>query len=115
MLTQSLLVEVFTALIDNCLSYGRAAIAPVVSISARRQGGDVVILIDDNGIGIPEVYRDRVFNVFEQLDAANAQSGTGIGLALAKKIVESINGKIWIETADLGGTRVLFSLPQSKG
>lgn len=111
-LEQSLLVDVFTALIDNSLSYGRAGTAPVVRISAGRHGGGVVFAVDDNGIGIAECYRDRVFNVFEQLEAGNAQSGTGIGLALTKKIVESINGKVWIETSDLGGARVLFSLPK---
>ena len=105
------LVEVFAALIDNSLSYGRNGVPPVVGISAVWQGHNVVIAVADNGIGIPEEFRERVFDVFERLHPGTDQSGTGIGLALARKIIEASAGKVWIETVETDGTRVLFSLP----
>ncbi|MBF0563133.1 MAG: hypothetical protein HQL37_14220, partial [Alphaproteobacteria bacterium] len=109
------LVDVFSALIDNSLSYIRDGVSSTIRIGAERQGGNVVVTVEDNGIGIPEKFRERVFNVFERLHPEKGLPGTGIGLALVRRIIESAQGKVWIEASPAGGTRVLFSLPGKKG
>lgn len=109
------LTDVFAALIDNGLSYARAGQAPVILVEAEPRGREVVLAIEDNGIGIPEEYQERVFNVFERLDPGCSPLGTGTGLAVVRKIVELANGKVWIETAGSGGTRVVLTLPSGEG
>ena len=108
------LADVFHALIDNSLAHGRAGVPPIIGISAKPRGTDIVFSVEDNGTGIPEEFRERVFNVFERLHPEIGLAGTGIGLALVRKIIETSMGKTWIESAQSGGTRVLFSLPGSK-
>ena len=65
----------------------------------------------DNGIGIAPEYADKVFVIFQRLHARDEYAGTGIGLALCKKIVEHSGGRIWIDTAHTDGTRIAFTLP----
>ena len=67
--------------------------------------------VSDNGIGIAEEFVDKVFVIFQRLHGRDAYSGTGIGLALCKKIVEHHGGTIWIDTAYPNGTRFRFTLP----
>lgn len=80
-------------------------------------GGETIVRVTDNGLGIPPDARERVFGMFEQLDpdARSAVSGTGMGLALCKRIVERHGGAIWIEEPDGSGTRICFSLPSVAG
>jgi light-regulated signal transduction histidine kinase (bacteriophytochrome) len=65
----------------------------------------------DNGIGIPEEFADKVFVIFQRLHVRDAYSGTGIGLALCKKIIEHHGGTIWLDTSYTDGTRIRFTLP----
>jgi light-regulated signal transduction histidine kinase (bacteriophytochrome) len=67
--------------------------------------------VSDNGIGIPGEFADKVFVIFQRLHGRDAYSGTGIGLALCKKIVEHHGGNIWIDTSNTEGTRFQFTLP----
>jgi signal transduction histidine kinase len=67
--------------------------------------------VSDNGIGIPQEFADKVFVIFQRLHGRDAYSGTGIGLALCKKIVEHHGGNIWIDSSYTGGTRFQFTLP----
>lgn len=67
--------------------------------------------LSDNGPGIAPEYRERVFRVFEQLGTSSGPAGTGVGLAIVRRIVESSGGRIWIEASALGGCRVVFTLP----
>lgn len=106
------LADVFGALIDNAITYTRTGVPPRVHIAADARDDETVLSVSDNGIGIPAEFHARVFRVFEQLDHRPGLPGTGIGLALAKKIVDSLGGRIWIEQPDGPGTRMCFSLPR---
>lgn len=104
------LVDLLEALVGNALTHTAPGVPPVVRISSEDRGEMIRVRIEDNGPGIPEEYRQRVFGVFERL-ATNPQAGTGIGLAIARRIVESRGGVVWIESSPLGGTAVIFDLP----
>jgi signal transduction histidine kinase len=71
--------------------------------------------VSDNGIGIGAEFVDKVFVIFQRLHGRDAYGGTGIGLALCKKIVEYHGGNIWIDTSYQGGTRINFTLPRMEG
>ena len=106
------LLQVFQNLISNGLKYKRDGIAPVVTIIAEEQPDQWVFQIQDNGKGIFEEYFDQIFIVFQRLHARGEYSGTGIGLSIVKKIVERMEGKIWL-TSEIGkGTTFHFSIPK---
>ncbi len=69
--------------------------------------------VTDNGIGIPAEFAEKVFVIFQRLHGRDAYGGTGIGLAMCKKIVEHHGGRIWIDTEYTDGTRICFTLPAS--
>ncbi|HUR49776.1 MAG TPA: ATP-binding protein [Acidimicrobiales bacterium] len=106
----SLLRLLFGNLFGNALKYRREDLAPVVQVSTSREGSMVRVAVADNGIGIPEEYREKVFIIFQRLHAREEYEGTGIGLALAKKIVEFHGGTIEVLPSPLGGTCVSFTL-----
>lgn len=102
--------EVFQNLIGNAIKFVNGSDEPRVEIGARLADGEVLCHVRDNGIGIESDYLERVFNLFERLDPR--VEGTGIGLALAKRIVEYHKGRIWAESPGLGqGSTFWFSLP----
>ena len=113
MISQASLIDVFNALLDNSLTYCRDGIPPMIQISAETKDQNVQITVEDNGIGIPPQHHERVFNVFERLNPENSKPGTGIGLALVHKIIESAQGRVWIEKTPNPGTRITFTLPLS--
>lgn len=102
------MVQLFQNLISNSIKY-RSEEPPVIKISASRQGGFWKISVSDNGIGIREADRERVFGLFKRSSAVRS-SGTGVGLAICKAIVERHGGKIWIEN-DQQGTTFALLLP----
>lgn len=105
-------IQVFQNLLDNSVKY-RSKAAPRICIVAQERHTDWLIYLEDNGIGIPEEYRDRVFKMFQRLHARREFSGTGMGLAIVKKIIESRGGRIWIESTKTGeGTRFAFTWPK---
>lgn len=103
------LIRVFQNLIDNAIKY-RSDTTPMVHISAREMESDYCFSITDNGIGIGEEYKERVFEIFERLHSASAYPGTGIGLAICKKVIEKLNGKIWLESNPVKGVTFYFTL-----
>ncbi len=100
----------FHHLLSNSLKFCEQA-KPVIEVRAARESGAWLLSVTDNGIGIDVRHADRVFGVFERLHASDAYEGTGIGLAVCKRLVERHGGKIWAEPAEGGGTRVSFTLP----
>ncbi|QLK25348.1 ATP-binding protein [Natrinema zhouii] len=108
----SQLRQVFQNLLDNAIEYSGEQ-APRVTISAARDGDEWIISVTDEGIGIDPTDEDRVFEVFERLHSHEEHEGTGIGLALCRRIVERHGGDIWID-ADSDGTAISFTLPAAQ-
>jgi signal transduction histidine kinase len=107
----SLLQMLLANLVGNALKYRRADLAPVVEVSATPEGALVRVDVADNGIGIPEEYADKVFVIFQRLHGRDEYEGTGIGLALVKKVVEYHGGTISLVPSPLGGACVSFTIP----
>jgi signal transduction histidine kinase len=107
-----LLTQLFQNLISNAIKF-RADDPPLIRIGALRRGNDWEFWCSDNGIGIPAEYADRVFLIFQRLHPKEVYEGTGIGLAMCKKIVEYHGGRIWVDFAESagGGTTVRWTLP----
>jgi len=98
-------------LIGNGMKFQPPERKPAVNISATRQGADWRFGVHDNGIGIEPQYIKNLFQIFKRLHGTQAYPGTGIGLAVCKKIVERHGGRIWIESAFGQGSTFLFTLP----
>jgi len=103
------LIRVFQNLIDNAIKY-RSDAPPMVHISVRVMEDEYCFSITDNGIGIEDDYKERVFEIFERLHSASAYPGTGIGLAICKKVIEKLGGKIWLESNHDKGVTFYFTL-----
>jgi signal transduction histidine kinase len=110
----SLLELLVGNLFGNALKYGRHDLAPVVQVTTTIESTMVRVLVADNGIGIPEEYAEKVFVIFQRLHGRDEYEGTGIGLALAKKVVEFHGGTIGLLESPLGGTCVSFTIPLAK-
>ena len=108
---RALLRQLVINLLGNGLKFRRPDVPPVVRVQASREGPDWQIEVVDNGIGIEPEYADKVFVIFQRLHTRDSYTGTGIGLALAKKIVEFHGGRIGIVPTDGPGTTIRFSLP----
>jgi len=110
---RSLVFQLFQNLISNAIKYRRLDVIPEVEVGSFEKNGQTVYYINDNGLGIPKEYFDTVFLAFKRLHNKSDYEGTGVGLAICKKIVEIHNGKIWIESEVGKGSTFLFTLPQS--
>jgi chemotaxis family two-component system sensor kinase Cph1 len=104
------LITLFQNLIANAIKF-RGSTAPSVCISCTEAQGDLVFSIRDNGIGFDPKFSDRIFNIFDRLHTFSEYPGTGMGLAICKKIVERHGGKIWAEGSPGRGATLSFSLP----
>ncbi|MEP6895034.1 MAG: ATP-binding protein, partial [Chloroflexota bacterium] len=102
--------EVFQNLIDNAAKFMEKQPEPQIEIGVQGEFNDQpVFFVRDNGMGISPQFKDRIFGLFDKL---NAQSeGTGVGLALVKRIVEHHRGKIWVESEVARGATFFFALP----
>jgi len=104
------LVEVLQNLIDNAAKFMGDQPEPCIEISTRKEEGQQVFFVKDNGIGINPSYHERIFGLFDKLDPHS--EGTGVGLALAKRIVEVHGGRIWVESQGKDkGSMFCFTLP----
>jgi light-regulated signal transduction histidine kinase (bacteriophytochrome) len=113
MADRSQLEQLFRNLIGNAIKF-RGSEPPCVHISASRNGNGWTFSVRDNGIGIAPEYSDRIFVIFQRLHSREKYAGTGIGLAVCKKIVERHGGRIWVKS-DLGkGATFYFILPAAR-
>ncbi|MDX1993692.1 MAG: PAS domain S-box protein [bacterium] len=104
------MVQLFQNLISNAIKF-RAEEPPKITIKATRQRGEWQFCVGDNGIGMEKQYLDRIFIIFQRLHSKGKYPGTGIGLAICKKVVERHGGRIWAESAPGQGTTFNFTLP----
>ncbi len=104
------MVQLMENLIGNAIKF-RQDDPPTVHVSALMNGDEWVFSVKDNGIGISTEYSDKVFQMFQRLHARETFPGTGIGLAICKKVVERHGGKIWFESKPGDGTTFYFTLP----
>ncbi|MHA7649149.1 sensor histidine kinase [Mycobacterium sp. ML4] len=114
----TLLTMLWQNLIGNAVKFRREDRAPRVVVDCRPgvagRRGYWVFSVSDNGIGIPEEFVDKVFIIFQRLHGRDTYGGTGLGLAMCKKIVEHHGGTVWIDTSYTDGTRLEFTLPTAE-
>ncbi|GIH78002.1 sensor histidine kinase [Planobispora longispora] len=108
---RSQFVMLWQNLIGNAVKFRHPDRAPVIRIEAWREGPEWCVSVADNGIGIDARFAEKIFIIFQRLHTRDAYPGTGIGLAICRKIVEYHHGRIWLDTDHTGGTRFVVALP----
>jgi len=108
---ESHLAQVFQNLFGNAIKYRRDDQVPAIELLAKEVDGYWNFIIADNGIGIPDAYHETIFGIFKRLHAHSKYAGTGMGLAICKRIVERYRGRIWVDSAPEQGSRFSFSIP----
>jgi light-regulated signal transduction histidine kinase (bacteriophytochrome) len=103
--------QLFQNLLGNALKFHRQGVAPRIKIHCQTVGPECEMMVVDNGIGFDERYAERIFNVFERLNGREEYAGTGVGLAICRRIVERHNGTIYAQSKSGEGSRFIVRLP----
>jgi PAS domain S-box-containing protein len=101
--------QILTNLLDNAVKYSPSG--GTVTVEAQRRAGRVEIRVVDEGQGIPEAERERIFSKFHRTDSARSAGGAGLGLFIARGLVTAMGGRIWVDSAEGGGSSFAFELP----
>ena len=105
------LQQLFQNLIGNAIKYRSPNRPPTVQVTAERQDKQWVFAVSDNGIGIDSAYKENIFGLFKRLHTGDEYAGTGIGLAICRRIVDRYHGRIWVESEPGKGSTFRFTLP----
>jgi len=95
---KTMITQVFTNLIGNAVKYSAMVEQPKIEVSAYIDGGEIIYSVKDNGIGIDNRYYDRVFELFKRMDNVKEIEGSGVGLAIVKRVIEKHQGRVWFES-----------------
>ncbi|MDZ7846660.1 MAG: ATP-binding protein [Owenweeksia sp.] len=106
------LKQIMQNLIANSLTYSARGVPPQIKVSAKEKKKEYEICVQDNGIGMSDEYFDKIFVIFQRLHLREDYEGTGMGLAIVKKNVESLGGRVWVESEEKKGSRFYFTLPR---
>jgi chemotaxis family two-component system sensor kinase Cph1 len=108
----ALLHQVMVNLLSNAIKYSRRSTQPRIVVGSQSSADDTVtVFVRDNGVGFEMQYVDKLFRVFQRLHRTEEFEGTGIGLAIVRRVIERHNGKVWAESAPGQGATFYFSLP----
>jgi light-regulated signal transduction histidine kinase (bacteriophytochrome) len=110
---RTLIKQLLQNVISNSIKFAVEGIAPRIEIIAQTNKVETKLEVKDNGIGIEEEYHSTIFEIFNKLHNQKIYKGTGIGLAICKKIVEFHNGEIWVESEEGKGTSTFFTISKS--
>lgn len=108
-----MLGQVFQNLIANAARYRHPDREPIIEINVQQRPFDVVFSVKDNGMGMEDIYQDRIFGIFQRLHPEKS-TGSGMGLAICKRVIEKQGGRIWVESTINVGSTFYFSLPFSE-
>jgi PAS domain S-box-containing protein len=108
------ITQIFHCLLDNALKYSKLGVPALVKINALEKNNEWEFSIQDNGIGIDPQFHEKIFVIFQRLHNKEEYEGTGIGLSVAKKHIDLLGGKIWLESMVEKGTTFYFTLPKNE-
>ena len=106
------MMQLLQNLISNALKYKSQERDPIIKVSSKEGLLEWTFIIEDNGIGIDPKFFEKIFVIFQRLHSKDEYSGTGIGLAICKKIVERFSGNIWLESVPGKGSKFYFTIPK---
>ncbi len=105
--------QVFSNLLDNALKYRDRSRDGIIMISGKKEEGQVVYCVEDNGVGIAEIHKEKIFEIFHRLNPTdNSVTGEGLGLVIVRRILDRHGGKIWVESEPGKGSKFFVSLPE---
>ncbi|MEQ9309533.1 MAG: ATP-binding protein [Balneolaceae bacterium] len=104
--------QVFQNLLSNAIKFIQQGTSPIITIKVEENKENYTLQVHDNGIGIPENQKEKVFNLFQRVNTAQKYEGTGMGLSMVKKSIERMGGKIWLESKLGEGTTFYFTIPR---